>query len=215
MPGHALADCVEHAFHVLGQRVADGVGQVDRGGTGADRRLGAAAEEVDVAARRVLGRPLHVIGMLACQGDGIDGGGDHLVGLHAQLVFHVQRAGGDDDVDAPTLCRAKCLGGAQHIHVACAREAGDHRGIVALADAFGDRLDAFEIAHRGDGEAGFQHIDAQLGQRLGHADLLVDVHREAGRLLAVAQRGVEDDDAVVFQLAEAGMLDAHLGRSLD
>ena len=50
------------------------------------------------------------------------------------------------------------------------------------------------------------HVDAQFGQRLGHADLLVEVHREAGRLLAVAQRGVEDDDAVVVQLAEAGMV---------
>src|SRR6185437_10453340 len=71
------------------------------------------------------------------------------------------------------------------------------------------RLDALEVARRGDGEAGLDHVDAELGQRLGHADLLAEVHREAGRLLAVAQRGVEDDDAVFVQLAEAGVLDGH------
>ena len=104
---------------------------------------------------------------------------------------------------------------AMHVLRAGAGQAGQHRAVGALADRFGDGLDAFEVAGRGDGEAGFQHIDAKFGQRLGHADLLVEVHREAGRLLAIAQRGVEDDDAAVFQLAEAGMVDGHFGLSLD
>ena len=39
-------------------------------------------------------------------------------------------------------------------------------------------------------------VHAEFGQRLGHAQLLLQVHGEAGRLLAVAQRGVEDDELV-------------------
>ena len=63
MPGHALAHHGEDARHVLGQRVADGVGDVDRGGAGVDRGLDAAAQEVGVGAGAVLGRPLDVIGV--------------------------------------------------------------------------------------------------------------------------------------------------------
>ena len=57
----ALADGGEHALDVVGQRVADRVGQVDRGRAGVDRRLGDLAQEVQVAARRVLGRELDVV----------------------------------------------------------------------------------------------------------------------------------------------------------
>ena len=191
--------------HVLGQRVADGVGQVDRGGAGPDRGFDAAAQEVGVGAGAVLGRPLDVVGMLARQGDRVGDGLQHLVRLHPQLVFHVQRAGADEGVDALALGAAHRLGGAQDVRPAGAGEARDHRAVVALG-RLGDRLDALEIAGRGDREAGLDHVDAEVGQRLGHAQLLVQVHREAGRLLAVAQRGVEDDDAVVVQLAEVGMV---------
>ena len=54
-----------------------------------------------------------------------------------------------------------------------------------------------------------QVLQARIFLGLGHADLFIEIHREARRLLAVAQRGVENDDAAVFQLAEAGMIDGH------
>jgi hypothetical protein len=93
-----------------------------------------------------------------------------------------------------------------------ARQAADHRPV--LGELLRDRLHALEVADGGDGEAGLHHVDAELGQRLGHAQLLLEVHGEAGRLLAVAQRGVEDDDAVVVQGAEGGMGDGHVRRFL-
>src|SRR6185295_7821219 len=90
-------------------------------------------------------------------------------------------------------------------------EAANYGRVIALTDGLGYRPDAVIIADRRNREAGLEHIDAQLSERLGHADLLVDVHRKAGRLLTIAQRGVEDNDAVFFQLAEAGMFNAHCG----
>ena len=66
--------------------------------------------------------------------------------------------------------------------------------ITAPRDVLGNRADRFEVARRSDREAGFDDVDAQVDQRLGDFHLLGHVHAAAGRLLAVAQRGVEDAD---------------------
>src|SRR3546814_19151020 len=55
-----------------------------------------------------------------------------------------------------------------------------------------DPDDRARVAGRGGGEAGLDHIDLQRGEGPCHAQLGVLAHREAGRLLAVAQAGVED-----------------------
>ena len=73
-----------------------------------------------------------------------------------------------------------------------AGEAADDRPL----DPSRDRLDGLEVAGRGDREAGLDHVDAQPRELLGDLDLLGGVQRDPGRLLAVAQRGVEDVDAV-------------------
>ena len=60
----------------------------------------------------------------------------------------------------------------------------------------GDRLDRLEVAGRGDREAGLDDVDAEPGELLGDLELLGRVQRDAGRLLAVAQRRVEDQYSV-------------------
>jgi len=45
----------------LRHRVADGIGNVDRGGAGLDRGFDAAAEEIVLGARAVLARPLDIV----------------------------------------------------------------------------------------------------------------------------------------------------------
>ena len=113
---HAGLHHGEDALYVLGQGVADSVGDVDRRRTGLDRGFHAAAQKVGVGAGAVLGRPFHVIDELARQRDGIDGQLQHVVRLHPQLVFHVQRAGGQEDVDTLAGRRLYRLGGAQDVH---------------------------------------------------------------------------------------------------
>ena len=75
-----------------------------------------------------------------------------------------------------------------------AREAGDDRPL----DLAGDALDGLEVAGRGDREAGLDHVDAEPRELLGDLELLGGVQRDAGRLLAVAQRRVEDQYSVRF-----------------
>ena len=60
----------------------------------------------------------------------------------------------------------------------------------------GDGADGVGVAVGGDGEAGFEDVDAEGGELVGHAELFVVVHGAAGGLLAVAEGGVEEDDLV-------------------
>jgi predicted ABC-class ATPase len=48
------------------------------------------------------------------------------------------------------------------------------------------------------GKAGLDDIDLEAGQLAGDLQLFAQVHGSAGALLAVAQRCVEYNDAVVF-----------------
>src|SRR5471032_1810561 len=78
----------------------------------------------------------------------------------------------------------------------CAMALIDFESIKAIAHGGRDGLDRLEVALRGGREAGFDDVDAQPFELLGDADFFILGHRGAGRLLAVAQRGVEDDEAV-------------------
>ena len=59
-----------------------------------------------------------------------------------------------------------------------------------------DRLHRLEVARRRDREAGLHDVHAELGELVRHPELLGHGHAAAGGLLAVAQRGVEDEDSV-------------------
>ena len=56
------------------------------------------------------------------------------------------------------------------------------------------RCDGLEITLRGDGKAGLDDVHAEALKLVGHSQLFVGVHAAAGRLFAVAQGGVEDQD---------------------
>src|ERR1044072_2186958 len=64
----------------------------------------------------------------------------------------------------------------------------------------GDLVDGIEVALRGDRETRLDDVYAHGIEQLGDFDLLLVGHRRAGALLAVAQRRVEDDDAVFVGL---------------
>jgi hypothetical protein len=91
-------------------------------------------------------------------------------------------------VDARALRVAHRLPRALDVGGIGARQAGDHRSM----DLAGDRLHGFEVAGRGDREARLDDVDAQPRELVGDLELLGRVERDARRLLAVAQRGVED-----------------------
>src|SRR5215471_798037 len=103
------------------------------------------------------------------------------------------RAGGEERVDAPAPGGLDRFGAALDVGDAGAREAADG----ALGDDLGDLAHRLEVAVGGDREASLDHVDAHFLEDLGEFELLVERHRSAGRLLAVAHGGVEDNDAVL------------------
>ena len=77
-----------------------------------------------------------------------------------------------------------------------AREPADDGVLGAL----GDLVHGREVAVGRDREAGLDDVDAHLVEQLGDLELLLVRHGGARALLAVAQGGVEDDDAVLLGL---------------
>ena len=109
-----------------------------------------------------------------------------------ELVLDVDVRGRDEGVDARALgVLDRLVGGVDVRHVR-ARQARDDRAL----DRARDRLHGLEVARRGDREPGLDDVDAQAGELLRDLELLAGVERDAGRLLAVAQRRVEDQYSV-------------------
>ena len=197
---HPLAQHRDEREILVRDGVADGVGDVDRGGAGLDRGLHAAAQEIVLGAGGVLGRPLDVVGVVARARHRRDHHIEDLLRLHLELPLHVDRRGRDEGVDAAALGRLDRLAAAVDVLLAGAREASDHRILGAL----GDLVDGHEVAVRGDRETGLDDVDAHLVEQLGDLELLLMGHGGAGALLAVAQGGVKDDDAVLVGLCWRG-----------
>ena len=72
-------------------------------------------------------------------------------------------------------------------------------------------MDGLEVAVADDREAGLDDIDIEAGKLARDLHFLAQVHGSAGALFAVAQGGVEDQDAVVRDPAEARVVDGHGG----
>ena len=86
-----IAQHGEFCSIVLRQSVTDRVGNVDRGGAGLDRGFDGTGQEIVFTAAAVFCRPFDVVGELAREGDALGDHGDDVIGLHVQLVLHVQR----------------------------------------------------------------------------------------------------------------------------
>ena len=107
----------------------------------------------------------------------------------------MQRAGRDEGVDALALRRPEGFGGAVDIAMAGPSQAADRRS----GDQLGYFVDRREVAVRGDRETGLDDVDAHAFEHLGDTQLLFQVHRRAGRLLAVTQRRIENNHAARFR----------------
>ena len=103
-------------------------------------------------------------------------------------------------MDAPPLGRLDRLGAAVDVVERGAGEPADD-GILG---ALGDLVDGGEIAFRGDRKAGLDDVDAHLVEQRGDFELFLVRHGGAGALLAVAQGGVENNDAVLLGLGWSG-----------
>ena len=189
---HPVEQHFDERGELFGYRISHRVGNIDRRRAGPDRTFDDPAQKIVLGARAVFGRPLDIGAQVTRMGNAVDDCLMHLFRLHLQLDPHMQRTGRQKSMD-PRLGRAlQGFPGAVDILDRGARQTGDRAGF----DDGGDFANGFEIAVRGDRKPGLNDIDTHFLEHQGDANLLVQVHRTAGRLFAVAQRGVENSDAV-------------------
>ena len=152
-------------------------------------------EEVGLGAGGVLGRELDVVDVLARHLHALDGAAHDLFLRHGELELAVDGARGEEDVKPRARGFLQGVPRAIDVLAIAAREPRNH----GASDSARDLSHGLEVAVRGDGKAGLEHVDAELRQRLRHAKLAVEIHARARRLLAVAQRGVEDQNSIRFR----------------
>src|ERR1700681_4906261 len=99
-------------------------------------------------------------------------------------------------MDATTPGKLHSLRAAVDVLRMRARQAGDH-GVLGTPCDLADRL---EVAFGGDRKAGLDDVDAHVVEHLGDLELFLEAHGGAGALFAVAQGGVEYNDAVLVGL---------------
>ncbi len=150
------------------------------------------------------------------RGDGGFGLVLHLLRRHAELLLHVDLRRRDEHVDARLVGVAHGFPRPVDVLEPGTREAGDDGTVHGL----GDRLDGLEVTVGRDREPGLDDVDAQARELVRDLELLGDVERDAGRLLAVPQRRVEDLDNIHLALRGVVSLqrktprpDRHGGRS--
>ena len=100
--------------------------------------------------------------------------------------------GGEEHVDSWMRGILQRVPRGLDVFSSAARETRDDRAL----DFARHQVHRLPIAARGDRETGFDDVDPEFRERLGNSQLFRLRHAAAGRLLAVAQRGIEDEDAV-------------------
>ena len=116
---------------------------------------------------------------------------DDFVLRHVQLVLPMDGARGEEHVDAFLRRRLHGLGDELDVVAIATREATDDRSLYLARH----RVHAFPITARRGGEARFDDIHPKFRKRACHPKLLGLRHAASRRLLAVAQRRVEDHDS--------------------
>ncbi len=119
---HEPVELLEHRRVLVRHRVADGVGHVDRGRALVERDLDHLGHELHVRARAVLGRELHVVGVLARVRHGGARLALHVLARRLELALDVDVAGRDEGVDARALgVLDRVPGGVDVLGARCAR----------------------------------------------------------------------------------------------
>ena len=153
-------------------------------------------------ARCVHGGPLHIVGQVARLGYRGRDDFQHFLLALAHLVFQVDGRGGDKRVDAWALGVFHRFSGAGNVARNGAGQTGDH-GVLGVLGNLAHRL---KITFGGNREAGFDNVHAHLIESCGDFHLFVERHGGAGRLLTIAQGGVEDDHLIFVGVAHVDLI---------
>ena len=104
----------------------------------------------------------------------------------------MQGGRGQEGVDAGMAGVLHGLPAAVNVAVHAAAQTGD----LNVARLFGDLAHGIKVALAGGGETGFHDVHAQHFELMGEAQFFLLVHGGAGGLLAVAEGGIKEIDAI-------------------
>src|ERR1700741_4674692 len=178
----------EHLAIFLGHGEADRVRQIQHRGAVLYRHCARPAQKFDFGAAPTLGRKFHFSDEIPRQLDHRTDGFERLLARHVEFYLQVKIRRSQKDMHARRLRGLQSLGGRQDVVFSGPRQGGNR-------DFFhftGHSHYGFQVAFRRNGEAGLDDVDTERGELVRHTDLFIRIHREAGRLFAVAERGVED-----------------------
>ena len=171
--------------------VANGVGNVDGGGTGGDGRFDHLVHKFRITAAGVFAGELDIVDQGAGVGHHLGGDRQHLSAGFAQFVLEVDVARGNKGMDAAIGRRSHGVGTGLDIAPGRPGKPTDN-GSINAAHHLSDALDSAEIPGAGEGETGLDDVHSQAGELLGDRQLLLQVQAGARRLLSVPQGGIED-----------------------
>ena len=189
--GNVLQDALDEARKLVGNRVADGIGNVDRGRAGLDHFTQHSPHEINIGAGRIHRRELDVTDIAL-------GPGDHLASLLqdglavlAQLVRNVNVGRREEDVNARVLTVADRLPALVDIVGHGPAERSD----LGAANFAGNPVDGVEVGRRGGGEAGLMQSTPSV-RAAWQSAASRRRRRKRRRPVAVAQRRIKDSDSV-------------------
>ncbi len=205
--GYAFAHHGKDFFHIFRGGVTNRIGDVDGGCPSFDCGFHAAAQKVRIGARPVFGRPFHIVRQVACSRIPCGNQLQNSLWLHAQLVLHMQRGGGDKVVNPLAFGWGQCLASSGNVlGTTTAGQCADH-------DPFGvagNLVNRFKIAFGGHGKTRLNHIHTQGCQCFGHAQFFGQIHGKTGGLFAITQSGVKNNNTVGRHAAKRRVIKAGL-----
>ena len=187
----ALAQVLDARAKVPRHVVSRGIGNVDDGSARLHRRLDDANEELLIRASSVLGIELNIVHKIASKLNGMNCALDSLVLGKMQLVTQVGRRNAQTGMDARALGALQRLSGHLDVLIHGARQAADGASVTGNLS---DLVNGFEVAGARNGKTSLDDVDVHAHKLTRDDELFLGVHACAGRLLAIAQGGIEDCD---------------------
>src|SRR6266436_4973802 len=178
----------EHRTVFFRHRVSHRIRQVQHCRAGIHRGTAHLAKKLDVGSSGIFGGELDLADVLTSMANHRSDGFKRLFAGHIELYAEMQIGGSEENVQTGGGRRLQGFHGRIHILFFGASERRNRHG----ADFLCDFLDRFEVSARRNRKSRFDHIHIQGRQLACQADLLLRVHREARRLLAVTERSVKD-----------------------
>ena len=186
-PAHFALEPREQRADLIRRRIAHRIRDIDRGCARFDHGRQRLDQEFRFGADCVFGGKFHIVTKFPRAAHGIEAGLQYLLAAHVEFVPTMDRTGREKNVDARVLRLFRRPRNRFDIAELRARQAANDRPAHFRCN----RAYRIEVAIGRLRETGFDHVDTKLGERLSDAQFLRAAHREAGRLLAVTQGGVE------------------------